>query len=334
MNFASEHSSEETAVAPELFRLEFTADFAEMFSVRAGRFSWLDPSRLVARGRFDGAELFCDLGMIRLGINALYTGLLYKDASEINISPTDTKDYSTAFKWDDFGNTYFAPRRLLTSLYGEFPGLPDKRGHLYAGLLAQFDLSEADERFHTQYLLLRHTFAYFQFDLSAAGTVELENTKDDGIKAAFAASIEGGYQLPTPITDRLSLGFTYGSGKNSGTAALFPITREAQGTVLKPSLSGIMYINTNYEARILPTLQGELGGRYFIRTDDVSFSAPYLKDDSKALGMELDAGVLWVPISDISLSLKGGVFLPKTGSAWTDDAPVYWALTLVTIIAF
>jgi hypothetical protein len=338
VGFEPERSSAETIIAPELLRLEFSYKPSSLFSFRVGRFNWQDPSHLTAKGRFDGADLLFNVGTIRLGVSALYTGFLFKETAEINASPTDTTDYTAIFDWGNFADTYFAPRRLMAALYGEFPGFPSNRGHLYAGLLAQFDLSEADERFHTQYLLLRHTLVFGAFDIAVAGALQLENTKAEGVRPAFAATLEGGWQLPTAITDRLSLGLSYASGDasgtNPGTAAFFPIVREAQSFVLEPCLSGIMFITANYHARLLPSLSADLTGRYFIRTDSTSFISPYLKDDSYPLGAELDAGLLWVPLSDLSFSLKGGVFLPKTGTAWADNAPVLWRITLATIFSF
>ena len=326
---------DKTVVAPELFRLEYSSDPASLVSLRLGRINWQDPSRLVAKGFFDGADVAFNLGRVKLGVMGLYTGFQYRETAEINISPTDTtgKKYDGAtFEWDDF-DSYFAPRRVLAGIYGEFPGFPAGRGHLYAGLLAQFDLSDADEAFHTQYLLLRHTLAYKAFDLTVAGAAELENTEEEGIKAAFAFSLEGGVQLSGAIRDRLSLGVSWASGEGD-TAAFFPIVREVQGHALQPYFSGLMVLKAKYEARLLPSLSADIGGRYYIRNDATSFKDPYLEDESYPLGLELGAGLLWAPLSDLSFSLRGGVFLPKTGTAWADDTPVRWIVTAGTIISF
>ena len=318
--------------APELFRLELSFRPTSSLLVRTGRIGWQDPSRFIAAGRFDGADFLLDLGNIKLGAAALYTGFLYKETADINISPTDPKDYSADFDWADFGNTYFAPRRALTALYGEFPGFPHGRGHLHAGLLAQFDLSDADERFHTQYLIFRHSLSYRAFDLVVAGALGLENSPR--LRAAYAFSLEGGMQLPTAIRDRLSLGLRWSSGNGPNAAAFFPVTREAQGLVLQPVFSGMMIIRANYEARLLPSLSATLGGRYFIRTDSTSFNAGHLEDTSYFLGLELDGSLLWVPFSDLSFSMTGGVFIPKTGAAFADDAPLRWSLGLGAVFSF
>ena len=326
--------AKESVFAPELYRLEYAMRISPLVSFRVGRIAWEDPSGMVAKGRFDGADFLFDLGKIRLGVNALYTGFLFKDTADINVSPADTKDYSVNLDWRDFGGTYFAPRRLLASVYGEFPGLPAERGHLYAGITAQFDLSGAGEAYHTQYILLRHTFIFKAFDLDASGTAGLEYTKADGVKPVFAFMVEGGWQPPSAIKDRVSLGIAWASGDGSFTSAFFPVTREAHGYALKPLLSGMMIIKTKYEAMILPVLSAEAGASYFIRTDSTSFTMPHLENTSYALGAEFDGGVVWAPFSDLTFSLKGGVFIPKTGTAWDNSAPVLWRVTAGAIVSF
>ena len=319
---------------PELLRLELAVRPSSSFAMRAGRIFWEDPSLFTAWGPFDGLELFLDLGKSRFGAAALYTGLLYKDRALVNFNPGGADDYNAAFDWDNFENTYFAHRRFLAALYGEFPGLPYKRGQLYAGLLAQFDLSGAEEPFHTQYLFLRNTLNYKRLDLSLAGAAELENTEAEGIKPAFAAAIEGGIKISYTLQDRFSLGLRWASGEGPNTAAFFPITREAQGVALRPALSGIMAVRANYEVLPFQSLTAEFGGRYFLRTDSGSFADKDIENESYLLGAEVNASLLWAPLSDLSFSMAGGLFMPKTGKAMSDDANIRWFFSLETIFSF
>jgi len=322
---------------PELFRAELSyranSDSYPGFGVRLGRIKWQDITRFTAIGTFDGAEVLADLGSAQLGLAALYTGLLYKDTADINTSPGDTKDYGAAFEWNDFEGTYFAPRRLLASLYGDFPAFPSGRGNIQAGLMAQFDFSGAKEAFNTQYLLIRYSFYYKSFDLAAAGAIELENTEGDGLRAAYAFSAEGGWQTGL-LVDRLSLGLRWSSGDGPASASFFPLTREAQGVAFRPVLSGMMILRANYQARLLPSLSAQLGGRYFIRTDSTSYVDPYIQNGSYLLGTELDGTVLWLPFSDLSFSLSGGLFFPRTGAAMAENAPLRWAVNMGAIFSF
>ena len=339
LGLSAEHI-ENWAFVPELFRLEFTIKPISSLFIRAGRIPWQDTSRFTAKGNFDGADAQLDLGKWKIGASVLYTGLLYQNNADINYSETDTTNYATDLDYTDFANTYFAPRRLLASVYADFPSLIAGRGDLSVGLLAQFDFSNAEEAYHTQYLLLRYIHVYKRFDMAAAAALELENTKENGVKAGYAFTLEGGWQAQVPlfIKDRVSLSVFFASGEGPGTAAFFPIVREAQGLALKPCFAGLMVIRANYEARILPVLSAELGFRYFIRTDSITFSDPYndsyLKDDSYALGAEIDTALLWSPFSDLSFSVTGGLFLPQTGGAFKSGAPVIWSISVGALFSF
>ena len=337
---ASAEYIENWVFVPELLRLEITFMPISTLLVRAGRIPWQDVSRFTAKGSFDGVDLELDLGKFRIGASALYTGLLYQNTAEINYTESDPADYGAEFDIADFSNTYFAPRRFLASLYAEFPSLVAGRGDLSVGLLAQFDLTDAEEAFHTQYLLLRYTHVYKRLDLAAAAAMEIENTEDRGFKPAYAFVLEGGWQVQAPlfIKDRLSLAVMFASGEGPGTAAFFPIIREAQGLALKPCFSGVMVIRANYEARILSTLSAELGARYFLRNDSITVSSPYeeydLEDDSYFMGAEINAAVYWAPFSDLTFSLAGGLFLPQTGKAFASGAPIIWSVNAGAIFSF
>jgi len=329
----SVHYEDKFSFVPELFRMELTLRPSIRFGARLGRILWQDPSLFTAFGYLDGADISLNLGIIRLGLAGFYTGLLYKNTASINISPGDPKDYFVDFDWSDFGNTYFAPRRVLASLYGDLPGLPYGRANIYAGLMAQFDLSDAAERYNTQYLLLRYTFYYKRFDLAAAGALELENTVSNGLKLAYAFSMEAGLQTGF-LKDRLSLGLRFASGSTQDTAAFFPLIRESQGAALTPAFSGIMTIRGIYEVRFTQTLAAYLGARYFIRTDTTSFADPHIVNDSPFLGVETDGSVQWNPFSDLSFSVSGGIHFPKTGTAMADNAPARWSLKISAIFSF
>jgi hypothetical protein len=290
-----------------------------------------DPSLLAAKGRFDGADVSWDSGALRLSLGGYYTGFLYRDTANISVSPGDPVDYAAPLDYGDFADTYFAPRRALASLQIEYPGLVFTRGTLSAGILSQFDLSDAPEKFNTQYALLRYQLALpGGFDAAAAGaaSLALPGTGD----AAFAASLEAGWMLPGALTDRLSLGVRWASGEGPSTAAYIPVTGEAQGTVLKPELSGLMVLSAGYDARFVSSFSAGLKGRYFIRTDSLTFSDPHLKGDSRLLGLELSLALVWAPFSDLSFNLGGGIFLPETGEA-LKDAPAYRKLTLGAIFS-
>ena len=325
---------ESFAVIPELFRLEYSARFFNSLVVRAGRIPWQDTTQFIAKGVFDGVDFSIDMGSFLLGTTALYTGLLYKNSSYINSSPGDPKNYNAEFSWSDFPGTYFAPPRFLASFYGEFPGIPYMRGQLYTGVLTQFDLSAAPEPYNSTYFLIRHSLVYEDFDLSLAGALELQTSRARGLSPSLAFTINGGYQLPGRLKDRISLGLRYASGEGPDLSAFFPLIREAQGVVLRPLFSGIMLLHANYQVLVKPDLSLEFGTRYFFRTDASTYFDPAIMHDSYALGLEIDGSAMWVPFSDLSIVFGGGFFFPRTGGAMTHYTPIRWAFSLRTLFSF
>jgi hypothetical protein len=326
------YREEGTDLFPELFHLEISLMPASSLTLRAGRIDYQDPSLFTAKGRFDGLDLSWDPGPLRLSLGAYYTGFLYRNTANISVSPGDPADYGTVLDYGDFAATYFAPRRALGALQIEYPGFIVNRGTFHAGLLSQYDLSDAGEKLHTQYLLLRYALSLpGGLDLGAAGAASLR--VPGGGKAAFASSLEAGILLPGGLQDRISLGVRWASGEGPSTAAYFPVVKEAQGRVIKSGFSGLMIVSAEYEARFLSSLSAELGGRYFLRTDSASFTDPYLEGDSRLLGLEVSLSVLWAPFSDLSFSFGGGIFLPGTGEALR-EAPLYGQLTAVAIVSF
>ena len=312
---------------PELFRLELSFKPLETMTVRAGRIPYEDPSRFTATGLFDGAALEMDLGPVTLGLAGFYTGFLYRETAGIRANPGDPENDAAPLDWSDFSGTYFAPRKAIAAVEAEYRGFISPRGILRAGLLAQFDLSRAEEKQHTQFFLVRYSLVFKSIDAAAAGALEFL-PKPDGLKTAYALALEGGWRIPAALPSRLSLGLRWASGEGSSRAAFDPVISRSQGRALEPDFSGLMVIRPLWEARLLPSLQGELGGRYFIRTDSITFTDPGLAgDDSYFIGLELDGALRWVPFSDLSLSLSGAVFIPQTGKAMKDDEPLRWTVT-------
>jgi hypothetical protein len=328
------YRGEDSDFFPELFRLELSVRPVSGLTLRAGRIDYQDPTLFTAKGRFDGADIAWAAGALRLSAGAYYTGLLYRNTADITATPGDPVDYAAALDYGDFADTYGAPRRALASLGFEYAGLLVKRGTLYGGYLYQHDFSDAPEKRPGHYLLLRYVLSIpGGFDVAAAGGAAFMGKVTN--RAALAGTLEGGWRLPGARAGRLSLGARWASGEGSSTTAWFPVVTEAQGTVIEAGFSGLMALAARWEARLLSGISGELGLRYFLRTDLATFDDPWLEEKNKSylLGLEPSGSLLWMPFSDISLRLGGGVFLPRTGGAFRDGAPVYWRLTLGAVVS-
>jgi hypothetical protein len=284
-------------------------------------------------GAFDGIDVLAGVGSCTLGGGVYYTGLLYRETAEILVTPGDPVDYGRDLDYGDFADSYFSPRRVLAVLQGEFPGFPSGRGTFRAAALGQFDVSAAPERLNSQYLLLRYSLELSRgFDVQAVGAASLVEWQGR-LRGAFAGSLQAGWAPPSGPADRLSLAFRGASGEGR-TAPYFPVTSAAQGFVLEPRLSGMMTLRGAYELRLLPSLSAEAGFRYFVRTDLVTFVDADLRGDSRLLGGEFSGSLRWVPLSDLSFTVNGGVFLPQTGEAFRDGAPVRWQVSAGAIVSF
>jgi hypothetical protein len=268
------------ATVPELYRFEFRFRPAEL---RLGRINFQDAAGYIVRGAFDGISAGMSLGRFRLQGAAFYTGLLYKETANITMTPKDQENYARPFDYENFEESYFAPRRVLITLNGEVPGLIAQRDTLALSLLAQIDVndSETSEKLHSQYLAARYMVPVKnRFELNLDGAVEaLESSDDWGL--AFVASLEAAYLPPTAFQDRLSLGFRWASGQTDDTVwAFVPVSGVAQGNVLRAKLSGISIISQQYSARFHRSFAMDAAIRYFFRSNDATFVDPELDSGS------------------------------------------------------
>jgi hypothetical protein len=108
---------------------------------------------------------------------------------------------------------YFASRRVLLALMGEFPGLTSRTG-LSAQALAQFDVNGDADSLNTQYLALHFTAEPADpLHITLGGVGELAQGPDEawGSMAAFAGA---DWEVPGALTDLLSAEFLWTSGRS------------------------------------------------------------------------------------------------------------------------
>jgi hypothetical protein len=235
-------------------------------------------------------------------------------------------------------DVYFASRRLVAGLNWEHTGIFDSRNTLSLSGLCQFDVNDNESAFHSQYLAAKLAAPLSRAVNTEFGAVfELAERTGKDPAAAFAASVLIQWLLPTAPQDMLSLSGSVSSGSwNDGMDAFIPITSQAQGNVLRPALSGIAFIQAGYTVRLLPALSADVSGAYFFRTDTVTFYDVDMDSGSGSplLGGEIYGGLTWSPFSDLALSLGGGLFLPRTGAAFADDAPVKYRVEAAASVSF
>jgi hypothetical protein len=329
--FSVQYDDEAWKPLLEIYRFEFIYKPFPDLRLEAGRVTFRESLSWVAAGLFDGFSAGLNIAGGRLSGGLFYTGLLYKKAAYIYMSPEDKKDF-------DDTDVYFASRRILTGVNWEKTSVFDTQGSLALSGLCQFDLNGSDTDIHSQYLEAVFTLPLGSaFNTVSGAVLELVELSDIDPYAAFALSTEIQWLLPSAVSGLVTLtGRFYSGDWNDGLGVFIPVTAEAQGKVLRPMLSGIALVEAACTARLYRALSGELSTAYYFRTDETTYTAPGMDIDSSSplLGAELYGGLSWAPFPDVLLSLGAGIFLPKTGRFFLDDAEPKYRVELAAAISF
>ena len=302
---------------PELLRTELSFPVGSDGKIKAGRMLYDDPLGIIANGLFDGAAFSLDsaAGIFNAGI--WYTGLLYKKNTKIAMTDGDLASYEKKLDYKDFAATYFAPRRLVFALDWGNPDLSELLRLKFA-FIGQCDLSGREDVYHSQYLAAKAAIPVKSFAFDMAGCLELAEKGASGqCQAALAGELGIGWIPPTSIKDRLTLTVRLSSGKsdNGALGAFIPVTTEEQDDILKANFSGLSMIRLSYTARPHESFLFGLASSYFILSDSETYKGLPAGRDGRGLGNEFSGRLSWSPVSDLRLSLGGGVFLPSWGNA-------------------
>jgi hypothetical protein len=313
---------------PELGRFSLLMRPLGGLRLEIGRLRYSDPNGLVLSGLLDGFSGTLDIGHSRLSLGSFYTGLLYRDTARIYMTAPDSS-------WNDaLGkmNIPLAGRRLITALDWELPSLFQSSLGLNLNLLGQADLNGAEEALHSQYLSLKLAVSPLPSLYAALGGVLglAEYRTGDGGEPYWdlnlALNFNLDWDIPGGPRDALSFGLAWGSGKHQD-SVLGPyrsVTLFSSSNILSAGMAGLAALRLNYTVRLRENLSLGLDGRYFIRGNLDTLDTLALAEDreKRALGGEFYGSLIWVPLSDLSLVLGGGLFIPAMGNAlkW-DEAP-------------
>ena len=306
------------AFVPELL----TADIymrGSNLELRLGRMFYIDPLGFIAGGLFDGGRVSFDMQAGTFSAGAWYTGLVYKKRLNIEMTGEELEHNDAGLDYGDFRNTYFAPRRLLAALDWEHHGLGSRnRVAARAAIFGQFDFSGAG--LHTQYLSAKLTAPITGLIFNLGACLELIQNAG-GFNTGFAAELSTAWQNPTHRLELLS---------RFSTAEFLPISSIAQSNVLSPKLSGVSFISLDYTARFHRVLSASISSFYFMRSNAESF--PFYNPNGRFLGAEVYGGLYWSPLSDLSLNVAGGIFLPSLGDI-APDARNLWRIDVNLILS-
>ena len=327
-----QYEFEKWKIVPELLRTELTLRMAENGEIRIGRMPYVDSLGFITKGLFDGVQYSRDLGVGgTLGIGAWYTGFLYKRNAHITMTEKELALYDSELKYDDFFNTYFAPRRLIVALDWEHPSLKEFI-KLDVSFIGQFDLSGNDILYHSQYLAAKISLPVNSFVFEAGACIGLSEMSDR-FQVMFAGELGVAWFLPTLINDRLSFTGRFSNGTlNDKVVAFVPVTTEFQGNVLLAKLSGLSMLSLDYTARLLKSLSVSISSSYFILSDLGTYQGSINGKEGHFLGNEFYGLLIWSPVSDLQIRGGGGVFLPSLGNA-DKSGNILWRIDLNAVLA-
>jgi len=314
---------------PELLRTELSFHTGAL-ALEIGRIYHSDPLGFIAEGLFDGAKLAYNSEAGTFSAGAWYTGLLYKKRANIALTSEEQKANNTSLNYSDFAETYFAPKRFLGALGWEHLG---GSVQTRASILGQFDFI-GEKPLNSQYAVVKLTMPVSAFSFDLGGCLELLQNNGE-LKTAFAAEAGVAYTPPASFKSRLSLLARYSSGGDGALTAFTPFTTKGQGNILGAKLSGLSVISLDYIARLHPALSASLASSYFIRNDFISYNGYPLPDgdsDGNFLGNEFFARLVWGPVSDLQVSLGGGMFMPSLGNV-APKADNLWRVELGVVFS-
>jgi hypothetical protein len=321
----------------ELDRVELSFRPARTVYLTLGRQQFRDNAGMISAGTFDGLAGNFGLGRLRLSGGVFYSGWLYKETVEILLTQLDRTNYSKPLDYGDFFNTYFASRRMILSLTGDFPDF-SSRSSLSLCALGQFDLNDysgTETGLHTQYLEARYGIEPLdplRFTVTLVG--ELAESKGSTVQGGLAAAFGLDWEVPGSLTDLFSLELRWGSGAVSEYIGPFrPVNGIAQGQVFTPTLSGTMNTRASYTARLHRTLSLNTAGVLFWRTDVETLRDMELDSASteRFLGTELYGRLIWAPQSVMQLNAGGGLFFP--GGAFVEGTPLRWSVNMSLVLS-
>jgi hypothetical protein len=318
----------------ELERAELNWRPAPLLSLGLGRRRFQDALGLAVSGLFDGAGGSVNFGAGLFSLGAFYTGLLYKETANIIMTTHDLQNYEKPLDTEGLAG-YFASRRVLLALTGDFPGLTPHTTLTVQGL-AQIDVNDTSNTLNTYYLEARFTAEPLEpLHLDGGGLGELLQGPDK-VQGSAALSAGADWEVPGLLPDLLSVKFLWTSGRIGDKAGAFvPVGGVSAGRIFDPGLRALMNAGLSYQVRPLAAFSAGAGAAYFIRTDLETLADKELDDnsDSRLLGGEVYGSLIWAPDPALRLNMEGGAFFPGWGGAFRGGAPIRWKLNLGLIVS-
>jgi hypothetical protein len=354
----------------DLDRLTLAADVlaseagATTVGLTLGRTTFRDATGVILNHSLDGLQLQVNQrnGSFRLGLGT--TALLIKPSNNILLSRLDALDLAEEA-------TYFAPPRLIADL--EYRLLEVFAGqHLSLGVTVQEDLRPQSEltpertdtasptaggQVDTQYVTLGVSgsvmpglFQRTSYTLNSGRRLEYvpdvrSPTGSWYLYQPFLAHMiatELSYFLPEVLNSRARLFGQYSTGDTAWSDTFVALSPSGYSDVFTLQPGNSAHIGVSYSLRPLAVigldvLQTELKSvTYFRSTGSGAVSEPSVDPASTGgyAGTDVNLIVTAVPLSDVRIVLKGGVFVPNDSVRTAQNQNVDYQVTLQGVLRF
>ena len=300
---------------PELLRTEFSWRWNGL-KFTAGRMQYTAPLEYVANGLFDGfqASYATDKGTFYTGL--WYTGFLFKRSSNIAITLDDSISYYDAVDYNNFVNTYFASRRLVTAIGWEHPAIA-QIVRAKATFIQQIDLNYRDGHLHSRYFTARAGISVRNLLFELGGVFQMaDSDNDSGTNFTFDMGVY--WDIPFFFPSRISFtGYFSPEDEKKPLGKFIPINAKPLGEIEELPVTGITMFTLEYTARIFSSFSFTVGTSYYM-LNTLSKAVEY----GFFLNNEFYTRLIWSPASDWQFNLGGGIALPGS-----------WKITIGAVLA-
>ena len=172
------YQNEQWFIIPELLRTELDFGIKDRGELKIGRMNYTDPLGFIANGIFDGLQYAHEFsGRHSLSFGVWYTGFQYKKSANITMTEDDLNQYYTDLDYNDFFDTYFAPRRAFAALDWEIYGIGELGSFDFA-LIGQYDLSGSKKLYHNLYFMAKLIMPVKNVTFELGGCAELAEASE------------------------------------------------------------------------------------------------------------------------------------------------------------
>ncbi len=306
---------------------------------RAGRIQTAEFSGKVFSHTGDGLAADMGLAAVTVSAFAVYAGLLQSPANSIVMTLSDSVDQSTGIADPAPAIGPLGSSRLIEGLSLSFPELFLEQTLIVSGVFQQ-DLRSTDRltdgggRLHSNYaglglsgpLACDSRLFYQIYGYGIFGSVG-----DDSIIGGMGGGSLN-FLMPQFLGSSMSLEVLYSSGdadsesfyegNTDGSATQFmPITASPAAVVFTPQQSNLVTVSGSWSLRPMAGSSSQglrnimllLKPVAFFRSTTGPISAAGVDSEAASyyLGTEIDLMIMARPLSDLGLSLGGGLFIPS-----------------------